>query len=322
MDSAPPPPSKNLLRFHRRRKLRLNETQIPVLTEESKRCLRNLSSYRAPKPRLQFPRSRMAAVLVALFVGRKGDLYVLLSRRSASLRTYAGDTSLPGGKVDPGDVSLEDTARREAFEEIGLPRDRKKVPLLCVLEPFLAAELIVTPVVVLILDNTLEPILNTAEVASLFSHPLASFLSTTPPFPSEPESEEVPYHRSFDVEATGPFSSKQMFRVHEFLTGREAGGIKPVFGLTAAMLIRVATIGYGREPDFEVHPPGAPTMDERIAWALVHRKVFKDACEKEGIDLGLARRIAGVDKDGRPVKTARNLKAGEGKGRRKREYKL
>ncbi|KAG2012985.1 NUDIX hydrolase, variant 3 [Coprinopsis cinerea AmutBmut pab1-1] len=156
MDSAPPPPSKNLLRFHRRRKLRLNETQIPVLTEESKRCLRNLSSYRAPKPRLQFPRSRMAAVLVALFVGRKGDLYVLLSRRSASLRTYAGDTSLPGGKVDPGDVSLEDTARREAFEEIGLPRDRKKVPLLCVLEPFLAAELIVTPVVVLILDNTLE----------------------------------------------------------------------------------------------------------------------------------------------------------------------
>ena len=30
--------------------------------------------------------------------------------RSASLRTYAGDTSLPGGKVDPEDKTIEDTA--------------------------------------------------------------------------------------------------------------------------------------------------------------------------------------------------------------------
>jgi 8-oxo-dGTP pyrophosphatase MutT (NUDIX family) len=40
-----------------------------------------------------------------------------LLRRSATLRTYAGDTSLPGGKVDPEDKSIEETARREAFEE-------------------------------------------------------------------------------------------------------------------------------------------------------------------------------------------------------------
>jgi 8-oxo-dGTP pyrophosphatase MutT (NUDIX family) len=31
-------------------------------------------------------------------------------RRSASLRSYAGDTSLPGGKVDPQDITFEDTA--------------------------------------------------------------------------------------------------------------------------------------------------------------------------------------------------------------------
>ncbi|EEB94852.1 hypothetical protein MPER_06271 [Moniliophthora perniciosa FA553] len=46
------------------------------------------------------PRSRCAAVLVALFVARKGDLYVLLSR------TYAGDTSLPVGEVEPYDRKL------------------------------------------------------------------------------------------------------------------------------------------------------------------------------------------------------------------------
>lgn len=214
------------------------------------------------------------------------------------MRTYAGDTSLPGGKVDPEDKSLEDTARREAFEEIGLPRDKIRVPLLCILEPFLAQELIVTPVVVLVLDKTLTPLLNSAEVASLFSHPLASFLSTKSPFPLDPKAdapqEEAPYHTHFDYESSGPLADKQTFRVHRFLTGRETGGIKPIFGLTAGMLIRVATIGYGREPDFEVHAPNAPSLEQRLAWALLTRKVFWDACEKEGVDLSPARRIAGV----------------------------
>ena len=30
--------------------------------------------------------------------------------RSSTLRTYAGHTSLPGGKVDPEDKTIEDTA--------------------------------------------------------------------------------------------------------------------------------------------------------------------------------------------------------------------
>jgi hypothetical protein len=36
-------------------------------------------------------------------------------RRSATLRSYAGDTSLPGGKVDPGDRTFEDTAASLSF---------------------------------------------------------------------------------------------------------------------------------------------------------------------------------------------------------------
>ncbi|KAF8967487.1 NUDIX hydrolase domain-like protein [Flammula alnicola] len=288
MNSKTLPRLTNQLTYHRP-KIRWNEARIPPLSQESKQCLRNLAAYRRPKHKLAFPRTKRAAVLVALFVGRQGDLYVLLSRRSATLRTYAGDTSLPGGKADPEDKSIEDTARREAFEEIGLPRDRNKVPLLCILEPFLAAELIVTPVVVLILDNTLRPMLNADEVAGLFSHPLVSFLSSNPPFPSEPDTLEVPYHSSYEFKGSGPAS--QGFRVHQFLTGREAGGIKPVFGLTAAMLIRVATIGYAREPDFEVNPPHAATTEGRIAWALLNRPSFRDACEKEGVDLRPAKRI-------------------------------
>ena len=50
------------------------------------RCLRNLANYHTPKVRMKFPRSRCAAVLVALFVGRMGDLYVLLCRYASTTR--------------------------------------------------------------------------------------------------------------------------------------------------------------------------------------------------------------------------------------------
>jgi len=139
--------------------------------------------------------------------------------------------------------------------------------------------LIVSPVVVLILDNTLRPILNTAEVSSLFSHPLVSFLTSTAPFPSEPESLEVTYHTYSDVD----WHKLGKFRVHRFLTGREAGGIKPVFGLTASILIQVATIGYARQPDFEVELPGGPTREQRIAYSALHDENFRKAFDEEGI---------------------------------------
>jgi hypothetical protein len=52
----------------------------PILMTVCDRCLRNLVAYRPHKPKIPYPRERSAAVLVALFVGRLGDLYVLLNR--------------------------------------------------------------------------------------------------------------------------------------------------------------------------------------------------------------------------------------------------
>ncbi|KAJ7731704.1 NUDIX hydrolase domain-like protein [Mycena maculata] len=314
-DKAPKP--LNLLEYHRPKRLKLDDALLPALSAESQRCLRNLAAYRPKKQKFTYPRSRSAAVLVALFVGRLGDLYVLLNRRSATLRSYAGDTSLPGGKVDPEDRTIEDTARREAFEEIGLPRDKLKVPLLCILEPFLASnQLIVTPVVVLILDNTLRPILNTAEVASLFSHPLVSFLSSTPPFPTEPELIEVPYHTFGDWTYPGPNGIPRTSRAHRFLTGREAGGIRPVFGLTAAILILAASIAHARAPDFDVYHPDGQGGEERIAWAMVSNPAFKEAYDAERltVDWDLVRRVAGVWAAG----DMRHRSTSSGQGRRRR----
>ncbi|KAJ7193653.1 hypothetical protein GGX14DRAFT_701098 [Mycena pura] len=143
------------------------------------------------------------------------------------------------------------------------------------------------------LDNTLRPILNTAEVAELFSHPLAAFLSSTPPFPAEPELIEAPYHTISDwtYPRAGPNGLPRTARAHRFLTGREAGGIKPV-----AILIHAASIAHARAPDFEVAPPDALSGAARIAWALITNPVFKEAYDAEGIDVDWAavRRVAGI----------------------------
>jgi 8-oxo-dGTP pyrophosphatase MutT (NUDIX family) len=64
-----------------------------------------------------------AGVLVPLLVAPGDDeLHVVLTRRRADLRRHAGEISFPGGRRDPEDADLKDTALREAEEEIGLPR--------------------------------------------------------------------------------------------------------------------------------------------------------------------------------------------------------
>ena len=48
--------------------------------------------------------------------------HVILTRRRTDLRRHAGEISFPGGRQDPEDADLAETALREAEKEIGLPR--------------------------------------------------------------------------------------------------------------------------------------------------------------------------------------------------------
>lgn len=62
-----------------------------------------------------------SAVLVPVFRDEAGDLRVLLVVRGAH-GLHGGQLGFPGGKVEPEDASLVETALREAEEEVGLAR--------------------------------------------------------------------------------------------------------------------------------------------------------------------------------------------------------
>ncbi len=65
------------------------------------------------------PNFKSSAVLILLFP-HNSTIYSALIRRSAYDGKHGGQLSFPGGKVEPGDVSLENTAIRETGEEVGV----------------------------------------------------------------------------------------------------------------------------------------------------------------------------------------------------------
>jgi 8-oxo-dGTP pyrophosphatase MutT (NUDIX family) len=59
-------------------------------------------------------------VLVPLFCDAAGRLHAVFTKRRGDLKRHAGEISFPGGRRDDGET-LQQTALREAFEEVGLP---------------------------------------------------------------------------------------------------------------------------------------------------------------------------------------------------------
>ncbi|RDX64341.1 Nudix hydrolase 15, mitochondrial, partial [Mucuna pruriens] len=215
--------------------------------------------------------SKRAAVLICVFEGGDGNLRVFLTQRASSLSTHSGEVALPGGKREETDADDVQTALREAKEEIGL--DPSLVSVITLLQPFHTKYgVTVIPVVGILSDkDAFSPVLDSAEVDAIFDVPLEMFLkygvtiipvvgilSNKDAFspilnPAEVEAIfDVPlelflkndYRRAEEREWMG-----EKHLVHYF--DYEVGNKKYViWAITAAILIRVATLLLKRLPAF------------------------------------------------------------------------
>jgi 8-oxo-dGTP pyrophosphatase MutT (NUDIX family) len=70
------------------------------------------------------PKIRQAAVGVHCYPNGNSDLNLLLIQRSEYDGKHSGQIAFPGGKMEPSDLDLEFTARRECLEELGIPMDQ------------------------------------------------------------------------------------------------------------------------------------------------------------------------------------------------------
>lgn len=177
-----------------------------------------------------------AAVLICLFEGKDGDLHVILTKRSSTMSSHSGEVALPGGKWEEGDESNAATAVREAKEEIGL--DPSIVEVVAVLEPLYSKNgITVFPVIGIIWDiSGFNPILNASEVESVFVAPLEMFLKNEK-------------RREQRVEWMG---YKYLLHFFDYQTENKS---YTIWALTAAILIKAASIIYERPPAFEEHWP-------------------------------------------------------------------
>jgi 8-oxo-dGTP pyrophosphatase MutT (NUDIX family) len=65
--------------------------------------------------------ARRAAVLLTLRLGSQGEPELLMIKRAEAERDpWSGHVACPGGRMEPGDHDLEQTAIRETWEETGI----------------------------------------------------------------------------------------------------------------------------------------------------------------------------------------------------------
>lgn len=110
-----------------------------------------------------------AAVLVPL-IHRHDGLTLLLTRRTDTLRTHAGQVSFPGGRVERADADAVGAALRETYEETGI--DARFVAPLGYLDAFdTVSGFFVSPVVGWV-EPGFELAPDPAEVSAVFEVPL------------------------------------------------------------------------------------------------------------------------------------------------------
>lgn len=164
----------------------------------------------------------------------KENLYVLLTKRSSSLRNYGGDVCLPGGRYDPSDDNLVNTALRETKEEVGIDsHNLDYISTLLTLPAGLAKVIAVTPVVFLA-KNELDIKINTSEVEMAFWVPLDVFFNENTRMPKSH------VHNEGKKLSTVSFSYFDAENQTTFL----------IWGFTARVCVTAASVALNKAPHF------------------------------------------------------------------------
>jgi 8-oxo-dGTP pyrophosphatase MutT (NUDIX family) len=71
--------------------------------------------------------AKRAGVLVLFYPNAKEETHLVLILRKTYKGVHSAQIGFPGGKQESGDASLEQTALREAEEEVGVPRETVSV---------------------------------------------------------------------------------------------------------------------------------------------------------------------------------------------------
>jgi 8-oxo-dGTP pyrophosphatase MutT (NUDIX family) len=132
-----------------------------------------LAEIETAAPSLAGAQPREAGVLAPLFA-LGGRPHLLFTVRAADLRRHRGEISFPGGSRDPDDLSTEQTALREAEEELGL--SRSGVTMLGALPAVFAgvSNFLILPYVGWLGEGRPQLTPNPREVAEVFDAPLAT----------------------------------------------------------------------------------------------------------------------------------------------------
>src|SRR5690606_3542589 len=195
--------------------------------------LRRIRDY-APRP-LEGEDRRYPEAAVLVPITRHEEPELVLTLRSSNLSTHGGEVAFPGGRCDPGDTSLADTALREAEEEVGLPPGL--VEVIGPLSPLVSLHGIkVTPVVGLVPDFV-EYRSNEAEIAAVFQVPLEFFLQYPPETTHRIDYRGVPWY-------------VPCYRYDDF----------KIWGLTAIMVVELINLLYDARIDMRVAPESFITL--------------------------------------------------------------
>lgn len=88
----------------------------------------------APKMRLKYTKDKIeaakpkeASVLALFYKDLENETRFLLTLRASYNGTHSAQISFPGGKVEPSDCDKQHTAKREAFEEVGINIEDVKI---------------------------------------------------------------------------------------------------------------------------------------------------------------------------------------------------